>query len=221
MSRPWLLLAALLTACNSYPSDPQCGQPGHHCCNWPSQHCHDGLTCNGNTCVGCGDAAGGLCCPGLQCSGNLTCDSTPGSAWACQPCGHIGQPACYNQRCVTGTYSGGNCVAASAGMCAGNMSFSFGTRSAHSHCGFATVTVQASSRDEGRNCAAQQVQATGGDRGDAEAIDETVLQDYELNGISDGRCSHYHVPAYSDADAVYCVQYNCMDCTVEHAESCP
>lgn len=220
---PLLLLGALwVLACGG---GGPCGASGQQCCGFPSPACSaDRLSCQSGRCLSCG-SEGGPCCSFQTCGPNLFCNSTPSTPFVCQACGHVGQPACVNNLCVTGVFSGGNCVAAGSGAseCNGSTPFVIAVRSRSSRCRIDEFAVRANTRDEAKRCAERSARTVG--HADPEAIDATGWMRYSRTVTAPpSPCRVQEIPAYSEDDADACgIYFNCAitrDC-IARASVCP
>jgi hypothetical protein len=90
-----------------------CGEPLMRCCETGPLCDPATAVCNPfGVCVSCG-LYPLACCPGDVCQAQQTCLSDPTSGSFCYPCGHAGQPCCFEgPACVE---AGTQCVTPDAG----------------------------------------------------------------------------------------------------------
>lgn len=220
---PLLLVVALCLSSCGGGSGP-CGAAGQRCCGWPGTSCSGGsISCQSGTCRSCGSEGGPCCGLNHDCNPNLFCNSPPGGPdFVCQACGHVGQPACVNNLCVTGVFSGGRCVApgSAEAMCNGSMSFILGIRDGQSHCRRAEFSVRANSLDDARMCAVRAAQTAGWER--PEAVDNPHWEPYRFTATSSlNGCDEIQIPAYSEEDGEFCARFTYQDRTIARADACP
>ena len=224
LSRLLLVLVLGISGCGG-PSGP-CGAAGQQCCgSWPGNPCSSArLSCQRGTCQSCGSEGGPCCGAGHECNANLFCNSPPGGpSFVCQACGHIGQPACVNNTCLTGVFSGGNCIATTGSggtMCDGSTQFVIGIRDRLSHCRLAEFAVRANSRGDARICAERAARSAG--LQEPEAVDASSWDYYPFTSTSSlNGCDVERMPAYSEEDGEFCARFLFPDRTIARASMCP